>query len=334
MALSNVFYHPKILDHNELVNLTKELKQLPWCIPPSGIPGNNPPRFVAALGDGSRIAGTHSKILYIKNKRYPKTVAYPAFQCAKSSSAMYNMRRIPLKLAKLIIKLRQLVKSSYGDLAIDIDKMFNVCVCNYYTENRHQIAAHKDDERWLRFNEKPASNDGSDASIIASLTIYPDQIPTKLRQFQIYNEKDSKWETFELEHNSILLFSNHQHRVKPVGKRGENSERINITFRTLAPGLLGLTGFSNFYRYMSIPYQINCINEKHRKHCQQFIQSAENANRYHNKKLFDTDIKILDVNGDRRKIEKKRLLDSLNETLPRYVKALCTIENIKNYLLP
>jgi len=85
---------------------------------------------------------------------------------------------------------------------------------------------------------------------------------------------------------------------------------------------------------MSIPYQINCINEKHRKHCQQFIQSAENANRYHNKKLFDTDIKILDVNGDRRKIEKKRLLDSLNETLPRYVKALCTIENIKNYLLP
>ena len=130
MALSNVFYHNNAIASPELTKLIGELKNLHWSIPPSGIPGNHPPRYVCALGDGSRIVGSPNRVLYIKNKSYPESFAYPAYQCAKSSSALYRPKKIPINLAKLILKLRKIVQSSYGNRAKNIHRMFNVCVCN------------------------------------------------------------------------------------------------------------------------------------------------------------------------------------------------------------
>ena len=37
-------------------------------------------------------------------------------------------------------------------------------------------------------------------------------------------------------------------------KRHAHKNRINLTFRTILPGLIGRVGYGNFYRYMSIPY--------------------------------------------------------------------------------
>jgi hypothetical protein len=271
------------------------------------------------------------KLFYVKERNYPKITSYPLYQCAKNSSCEYVMNKIPKNLCKLIVILRNLVVNSYGNKAIDVDNMFNVCVCNYYTEDKHQIAGHCDDERWLKFNQLDSSNNVF-ASIIASLTLYIDKIPNKLRNFEIYDNINKKWIKNNLEHNSILLFSNHKHRAKSIGKRGESCKRINITFRTLSPGLLGLTGYGNFYRYMSIPHRINYISEKHLEHSRYFVESAHNSNNFNGRKAYNEDIQMVKVDDKVRKAEKIRLRKIHNTDLPRYVKPLCTIENYRRYL--
>lgn len=312
-----------------LKNITQECIDLPWCQPPAGIPGNYPPRKVSVLGNGERIINVNGIPKKIKSQ-YPESVAYPLFQCAKNGSAIYKMRKFPKYLSQLIINLRKMVKSKYKHKAINIKKMFNVAVCNYYDEDCHQIAAHRDDERWLEFNE--INNDGElSASIIASLTIYIDKEPTKLRNFEIHNDLSKKWETYNLENNSIILFSNHLHRAKSIGKNGESCRRINITFRTLTNGLLGLTGYGNFYRYMSLPYKINYVNDKQKRHSNYFIDSAKKANDFNKHNLFTTDIDLYNVSEENRKKTKKQYINQLDECLPRYVKPLCVIENYINY---
>ena len=284
MDESSVTYHTKVMDNELLDKVTQEAKNIHWCIPPAGIPGNNPPRYVGALGDGSNITMIGGRIAYVKNNTYPNITSYPLYQCAKNSSAQYLMKKIPKNIAKLIVKLRKLVQKSYGNKAKDINKMFNVCVCNYYTEDTHQIADHRDDERWLSLNQLDNNNNPA-ASIIASLTLYIDEAPKKLRRFQVYDDSKNAWKNYELEHNSVLLFSNHRHRApKVIG--GNSCKRINITFRTLSPGLLGLTGYGNFYRYMSIPHQINYVNDKHLEHARHFINSAISSNIFNGKKIL------------------------------------------------
>ena len=46
--------------------------------------------------------------------------------------------------------------------------MFNVCVCNFYTEDRHKIADHRDDERWLQFNQLDDKNNPFASIILLS----------------------------------------------------------------------------------------------------------------------------------------------------------------------
>ena len=324
------YYHKNVMNPTLLDKVTKEVLNLNWCRPPSGIPGNNPPRYVCALGDGSRIK-YKKRLFYIRQKKFPKITSYPLYQCAKNSSCEYLMKKIPRNLCKLIVILRKLVKDSYGDRVIDIDNMFNVCVCNYYTENKHQIAGHCDDERWLKFNQLDSRNNPY-ASIIASLTIYIDDIPNKLRNFEIYDDINKKWIKHNLEHNSILLFSNHKHRAKSIGKRGESCKRINITFRTLSPGLLGLTGYGNFYRYMSIPIRINYVSQKHLENSKYFVESAINSNLFNGRKCYNENIQFIKVDDNTRKQEKTKLKTLCNNDLPRYVKSLCTIENYRRYL--
>ena len=240
------------------------------------------------------------------------------------------MQEFPKSIQSMVLHLRTMVAKIYGNKAINIDSMFNVAVCNYYTEDRHQISAHKDDERWLELNELDKSNNPC-ASIIASLTMYVDEIPDILRKFEIYNETDKKWISHPLEHNSVIFFSNHQHRAKNIGKRGKSCKRINLTFRTLSPGLLGLTGYGNFYRYMSIPHTISCVNDKHIVYSSKFIESSINSNLFIGKSIFTENIVIEKVSNEYRKQLKSNIIEKYNINLPRYIKSLCTVENYVNF---
>ena len=320
-----MYYETNVMPSRLLEKVVQEVKNLPWSRPPAGIPGNYPPRYVAALGDGSNVSSKANKVFYKKQPNFPDTTCYPIFQCAKNSSAHYRMNKIPPNLVRLITILRQLVKKNYGDNAINTNDMFNVCVCNFYTEDSHQIADHRDDERWLAFNE---INSGKlSASIIASLTIYPDEIPDNLRRFQIYDESEgeNKWKTLHLQHNSILFFSNHRHRAPAVIK-SSSCKRINITFRTLSTGLLGLTGYGNFYRYMSIPYQITYVDPK------QFVQSAIDSNNFNNRLCYDPNIVMISADDSERKILKDRFKNSIDISLNCYVSQLCTVENYQFFI--
>ena len=97
-------------------------------------------------------------------------------------------------MAKVILRLRELVREKYGDKAANIDKMFNIAICNFYTEREHKINEHRDDERWLEFNELDSQGNPC-ASGIASMTFYPDNDdPGYYRNFEIYDENKNGWE--------------------------------------------------------------------------------------------------------------------------------------------
>ena len=322
------------MDPELLHNVIEESKNLPWCKPPAGIPGNNPPRNVCVLGNGDTIVGTIKSPKYKKTIGFPKNVSYPLYQSAKSSCGIYQMRPIPINISKLVLSLRNYVKQFYNTSAVDIDSMFNVVVCNYYTEDSHQISDHRDDERWLKFNE---INQGKKtSSIIASVTLYVDDIPSKLRNFEIYNETDNCWNKYDLDHNSIIFFSNHRHRAKCIGKRGVSCKRINLTFRTLTNGLLGLTGYGNFYRYMSLPHKI-ILNRNHKQELiRHFYDSIKYSNSFNRNEVYSNDIIIeyIDLHKYKEQRETLRIkyinLDLID--LPRYVKPLCTNTNYIYYL--
>ena len=334
--MNPTFYHDNAVPRELFSGLRNEAIGLPWCRPPSGIPGNRTPRNVAVLGDGSDVyydssSSTDTKL--VMNRKFGNDVTYPLFQCAKDCSAHYKTRKLSPFICKLILHMRELVKQNYGDRVINVDKMFNIAICNFYTEKDHKINAHKDDERWLERNQ--LDKDGNPvASIIASLTLYPNyeygDNPDNLRNFGIYNEDSKKWEDMDLRNNSILFFSNHEHRCKGVYKKHTNEPRINITFRTLAPGLLGFVGYSNFYRYMSIPYRLTFTENKfNQQRVDLFSTEANKANEFNQKKLYET---LIDVKMSN-KLEDKELKQSSEQytNLPRYVKSLCSAENIRNY---
>jgi len=334
--MNPTFYHDNAVPRELFSGLRNEAIGLPWCRPPSGIPGNRTPRNVAVLGDGSDVyydssSSTDTKL--VMNRKFGNDVTYPLFQCAKDCSAHYKTRKLSPFICKLILHMRELVNQNYGDRVINVDKMFNIAICNFYTEKDHKINAHKDDERWLERNQ--LDKDGNPvASIIASLTLYPDyeygDNPDNLRNFGIYNEDSKKWEDIDLRNNSILFFSNHEHRCKGVYKKHTNEPRINITFRTLAPGLLGFVGYSNFYRYMSIPHRLTFTENKfNQQRVDLFSTEANEANEFNQKIIYDSHIDVKMSN----KSEDKELKQSseLYSNLPRYVKSLCSAENIRNY---
>ena len=309
-------------------NVISEIKSLNWCRPPSGIPGNRTPRNVAVLGDGTNIVKTDTGIDHVSGHIPTSTFAYPLFQTSKNCSAIYESNPIPDYISQFIICLRDSVRSFYGDTVIDVDNMFNVVVCNYYTEHSHQINAHRDDERWLSHNQ--LGSDGKPcASIIASLTIYPDDPnPTHLRRFEIHNDDTGEWQSHDLQHNSVIFFSNHNHRAKSLSKRVDNVRRFNLTFRTVAPGLLGNVGYSNFYRYMSIPVKIMLIDgDKDKGKDQYYIDAAHDSNRFNDRDTFSPDITVEYISRDEYDLTRSNHLSKLSE-LPRYVKPLCS-----NYIL-
>ena len=334
--MNPTFYHDNAVPRELFSGLRNEAIELPWCRPPSGIPGNRTPRNVAVLGDGSDVYYDNSSsqdTKLVMNRKFGHDVSYPLFQCAKDCTAHYKTRKLSPFICKLILHMRELVRQNYGDRAINVDKMFNIAICNFYTEKEHKINAHKDDERWLERNQ--LDKDGKPvASIIASLSLYPDyeygDNPDNLRNFGIYNEDSKKWEDMDLKNNSILFFSNHEHRCKGVYKKHTNEPRINITFRTLAPGLLGFVGYSNFYRYMSIPYRLTFTENKfNQQRVDLFSTEANKANEFNQKNIYET---LIDVKMSN-KLEDKELKQSSEQytNLPRYVKSLCSAENIRNY---
>ena len=170
--MNSIFYDSHAIPDNLYNGVVQNIENIHRCRAPAGIPGNNVPRNVSVHRGGSIIKGGKDKILYLKESGFGKSidVSYPMFQCAKSSTNIYQMRKIPKFLAKFILHLRMLVKKHCGNRAINVDRMFNVIICNNYTENIHQINAHRDDERWLEHNELNKEGEPC-ASIIASLTL-------------------------------------------------------------------------------------------------------------------------------------------------------------------
>ena len=330
--MNSVFYNENCLDNSLLERLGNSLLRLPWCRPPSGIPGNRTPRNVAVLGDGSDvIQDNNGKILLKKCRPFGKTVAYPLFQSSKDCSGIYKTNSFTPEIAETIIKLRNIVKNRYGKKAINVDKMFNIAICNFYTEREHKINEHRDDERWLEFNELNKNGEPC-ASIIASMTFYPDSNnPNYYRNFELYNEDKKCWDKITLRHNSVLFFSNHKHRCKGVPKRKENVRRINITFRTITKGLLGFVGYSNFYRYMSIPYAISFTQNKYsRERVEFFKNAAREANEFNKIEIFDENNII--IRESNKELDRQIKKSDVNYCkLPRYVKPLCSVYNIKNY---
>jgi len=321
------------MEKSFLDELKSEALDLPWCVPPAGIPGNNPPRNVAVIGNNQSIVDDGDGNVQFEGLAISET-SYPLYQCAKNSSAIYKTRIFPPNIAKLVLRLRALVREKYEDRVVNVDKMFNVGVCNFYTENRHSVSAHRDDERWLEHNQLDKHGKPY-ASIIASLTIYVDNPKAdSIRQFEVKNDSDGSWEKFLLEDNSVILFSNHEHRMKPLSKKNTCSNRINITFRTITDGILGLTGYSNFYRYMSIPYCLNLVSDRHREHAEYFYVSASKSNKFHSKILFDEDIIINMVDDSKRKRSKKAYQSKYTNNLSKNVKPLCTIENYRKFYGP
>lgn len=330
--MNSIFYSENTLPSRLLNNLEKSLLKLPWCRPPSGIPGNRTPRNVAVLGDGSTVKLLNNgKVTLVNSRPFGRKVAYPLFQSSKDCSALYKTNKFTSEISQTIIRLREIVKEKYGNKAINIDKMFNIAICNFYTEKEHKINEHRDDERWLEFNELDKNGDPC-ASIIASMSFYPDNSsPSYYRNFEIYDENNSGWKKITLKHNSLLLFSNHRHRCKGVPKRKENVRRINITFRTITSGLLGFVGYSNFYRYMSIPYAISFTENKYsRERVELYKNAAREANIFNNRRLFiENNIRIKTTIKEVDKSLKKADINYNN--LPRYVKSLCSVYNIKNF---
>lgn len=316
-----VFYKQNFIDTTDYGQTLNDIKNLNWCRPPSGIPGNRTPRNVAVLGDGSTVRLVNGKIAYFYDRQITgDKFAYPMFQTAKNCTAVYNKNKIPNSIGKLIIKLRKLVNEFYGDTAINTKDMFNVAVCNYYTEHQHSINAHRDDERWLELNQKDVHGNLK-ASIIASLTIYPDDNGS-IRDFEIQNDETGIWEKTILENNSILFFSNHNHRAKPLSKKKPNCERFNITFRTVSKGLLGKIGFSNFYRYMSIPREIY-VNANNLEKMRYFQQSLEDAFNFMGKLKFDHKIKTHIITSENYTLDRNNNRSKL-AILPQYVRPLCS----------
>ena len=334
--MNPIYYHDNAIPRDLFSGIRSEAIGLPWCRPPSGIPGNRTPRNVAVLGDGSNVYNDNtspSGTKLVMDRKFGNDVVYPLFQCAKDCSAHYKTKKLSPVICKLILHMRDLVKQNYGDKVINVDNMFNIAICNFYTEKEHKINAHRDDERWLEKNQLDDKGNAV-ASVIASLTLYPKyeygDNPTDLRNFGIYNEDSKKWDDIDLKNNSILFFSNHEHRCKGVYKKHTNEPRINITFRTLAPGLLGFVGYSNFYRYMSIPYRITFTENKfNQDRVDLFITEANKANEFNNKHTYITNIEVKTSNKSEDK-ELKPASDRYSK-LPRYVKSLCSAENIRNY---
>ena len=219
------------------------------------------------------------------------------------------MIEFPKIFQQLVLELRKSVKKIYGKRLSNLDNMFNVAVCNRYTGRDDKIAGHRDDERWLQKNLDDKS------SLIASMTFYVGEVPNPLRRFQIKTE--GKWKDFQLQDNSVIFFSNHEHRVMALRKKDPDSQRINLTFRTLEPGLLGLVGYGNFYRYMSIPYEIHTNElEKYAKY------------------FLNIDPKILIKPQEYETKDKKKWVDKYKKKgieLNRYIKPLCSIYNYQNY---
>lgn len=331
---NNIKYCPNFLDPNLLQKVGRDAYNLDWCIPPSGIPGNCTPRNVAVLGNGSNVTQMKSGgIMKIKSK-YPENVCYPLFQCAKICYGKYRMKPFTHHMNKLVLLLRRRAKELYGDKLVNVNSMFNVAVCNFYTEDRHQISGHRDDERWLKKNIIGKDSE-TDSSLIASFTYYVDEIPDILRKFDIYDDQLKKWKNFNLDHNSIIFFSNHLHRAKSVGKRSTSCKRINITFRTLSSGLIGLTGYGNFHRYMSIPLEIGIFrSEKLERHIQQFNKCSGKSNIFLGKDKFNTNIPVKYFDKEERKMTKKKVqlnLQNKGIELPRYIKSLCSLENYQYF---
>ena len=331
---NNIQYCKDFLDPNLLQKVGSDVLKFDWCIPPAGIPGNHPPRNVAVLGNGSNIKKMkNGGIMKIRSK-YPESVCYPLFQCAKICYGKYTMKPFTHHMNKLVLLLRKRATELYGDNLVNVNSMFNVAVCNFYTEDRHQISGHRDDERWLEKNIIGKDSE-TESSLIASFTYYVDEIPETLRKFEIYDDQHKKWLNFNLEHNSIIFLSNHLHRAKAVGKRSPSCKRINITFRTLAPGLLGLTGYGNFHRYMSLPREIGIFeSEKLERQIQQFNKCSVESNLFLGKDKFNISIPVKYFNKEERKITKKMNQQQLKNKgieLPRYIKSLCSLENYQYF---
>lgn len=91
-----------------------------------------------------------------------------------------------------------------------------------------------------------------------------------------------------------------------------------------------MIGFSNFYRYMSLPIELHFNKSKYSKDkVDYFINSMIESNKFSGSECFTKNIKIFISDKKNTGNQKKLNIDYLN--LPRYVKPLCSSYNLTKY---
>lgn len=243
-----------VLSTSEIHDLEEAAKLLDWNDNiPGGFIHNTPQRRVNSFGDGS---GYDNMLASVGSKW---TDGYWTLAVHQSDVTMRTpLQELPCWLKKLGIQCRKFAEDNYN--ITTTDHTFNLAVCNYYTDNNHEIAAHTDDNEWY-------VRDLPEGPMFASLTLYPHGKPKAVCEhanFQIY--VNDVWENVTLPHASILLMpSCIPHRVRKM-KTSTFFPRINITLRSVPSieknPLYSMQGTSNHARYYRKPVEIMIPSDK------------------------------------------------------------------------
>ena len=214
---------------------------------PGGFLTNSPQRHVNTFGDGCGILSDGSLLDNGWN-----TTFWTASISNSCISLETKPKKIPQQLSNIVPIARQKFKETHPDANIT-NNTFNIAVCNKYTDPSHEIKAHTDCNNWYPVE----SNCGP---VFASLTIYPDTIPSKDEDHARFQVKiDGIWHDVVLPHMSLLIMpSNIEHRVLKHKKKSKFHTRINITLRSTYlqdhDKLRNLQAVSNHCRYYNIPF--------------------------------------------------------------------------------
>ena len=230
-------------------NLLETVENFDWL---ENVPGGwldyGPPRKVCGYGDGSLYTDDGQAYGF-----HYKRTSWSASIPINKATAVAKTETLPKKFLKTGILKN--VRDSLRDYGAMVDDHSGTGIwCNYYSQRKHRISPHKDNENYYEKNYK-------NEPLFVSLTLYKDNSDSleNLARFQI--KKENKWQTIDLPHMSLLVMSgNIEHRVMESVPSKPFRERFNITFRTPVRLEIDLIKnyrfFSNFGRYYKKPYLI------------------------------------------------------------------------------
>lgn len=289
---------------SEILTLEREASNMHWN---QGIPGgfihNTPQRLVNAFGDGSGYDDNSSSIGHSWKNGYWTAAVHQS-----DVTLVTPTEQIPLWLQKLGIHCRNVASDKYN-ISMSTHS-FNLAVCNMYSEQNHEIAAHTDDNEWY-------AKDLPEGPMFASLTLYPTTKPKSVEEYARFEVFiDNQWHHFALPHASILLMpSCIPHRVRPAGKVVH--PRINVTLRSVpsveSDPFNSLRGVSNHARYYRLPKKMLIPKDKEvAGHVQALKDAFDKCATNNGRSMFNV-ITLAATRTDRKK-ERAHLTSQMKKT--------------------